>query len=146
MGKYLKGRKKSRAQISMEYILITGFSLLIAMPLVIIFFSNSAAFNENIVNSQTKTVLDEMMDAAQAVHYLGEPSQKTIAVYFPQYIQEVKFGDGYMGFVVLQRGMLQTHYKYASINFTGNLTTYAGLHRIKVLAVNNTVQFSSANS
>ncbi|GIU69874.1 MAG: hypothetical protein KatS3mg002_1110 [Candidatus Woesearchaeota archaeon] len=67
---------KRRSQISMEYILITAFSLLVAMPLVILFFNYSQNYNNELSLSQTNKVMDEILNSAETVYYLGEPSQK----------------------------------------------------------------------
>jgi uncharacterized protein (UPF0333 family) len=134
--------KHSRAQVSMEYILIISFSLLLAMPLVIIFLYNSSAFNTSVVNSQSGKVLQEIVGAAETVHYLGEPSQKIVSVYFPKSVQQVIFSDKYVAMVMNETGSTHYIYKYSNINFTGNITTYPGLHVLKIAAVNNTVSIT----
>lgn len=136
--------KNSRAQVSMEYILIISFSLLLAMPLAIIFLYNTSAFNTGVVNSQAGKVMQEIIGAAETVHYLGEPSQKVISVYFPKNVQRVIFSDKYIAMVMNETGTAHYVYKHSNINFTGNVTTYPGLHLIKITAVNNTVSITPA--
>lgn len=134
-----------KAQVSMEYILIISFSLLLAMPLAVIFLYNSSAFNTNVVNSQAGKVLQEIVGAAETVHYLGEPSQKVISVYFPKNVKSVIFAHKYVAMVLDDGGISHYVYKHSNINFTGNISVYPGLHLLKITAVNNTVSVVPAS-
>lgn len=128
-----------KSQISMEYILVTAFSLLIAIPLVLLFFQQSQSFNDEVSVQQANKVLDEILVASKTVYYLGEPSQKTINVYFPQYISGAEFGYGYLSLEINTSLSSYRIYRYAAINFTGNITTTPGLHVLRILAENNSV-------
>jgi len=129
----------------MEYILITAFSLLVAIPLVIIFFQYNRSYNNEITMNQANKVMDEIFNAAETVHYLGEPSQKTITVYFPNNIQEINFTDGYFTFTLNAGSYSYTIYRASEINFTGNISTSYGLHTFKIAAINNTVNIATTS-
>lgn len=135
----------NRSQVSMEYILITAFSLLVAIPLVILFFHYSQTYNSNMGLNQANKVMDEIFNAAQTVHYLGEPSQKTITVYFPKDIQKIQFENTYFSFTIGNDDKSFTLYRSANINFTGSLSTSPGLHTIRIRAVNNTINIGSGS-
>ena len=126
-------------QISMEYILITGFSLLIAIPLVLVFFQQSREFNDEITVQQANKVLDEMLVASKTVYYLGEPSQKTVNVYFPQFVNSAEFRDGYFALEIHSGSFTYKLYRNAPINFAGNISTTPGLHVLRIWAENNSV-------
>jgi len=123
----------------MEYILITAFSLLVAIPLIVLFFQYSQKYNDEVTLNQANKVMDEILNAAETVYYLGEPSQKTITVYFPKDIKEVLFNYGYFSFTVYRGDNIYTIYRTSHINFTGNITTTPGAKNLKIRAVNNTV-------
>ncbi len=153
--KYIRGllygsemlkRSLKKSQVSMEYILITAFSLLIVMPMVILFFQYSQAYNEDVNINQANKVMDEILNAAETVHYLGEPSQKTISVYFPKNIETIVLSDGYFAFTINPGERPFTMYRTAEINFTGDISTSAGLHTLRIRAVNNTVNIGSPSS
>ncbi|MGV8150655.1 MAG: hypothetical protein ACP5NV_02925 [Candidatus Woesearchaeota archaeon] len=133
---------QKKAQISMEYILITAFSLLVAIPLAILFFQYSQSYNDDVTLNQADKVMDEILNAAQTVRYLGEPSQKTITVYLPKGISGISFNDGYF-YMTLDRGGTPVNiYRTASINFTGNISATYGLYKLKIKSVNQTVDVS----
>ena len=134
---------RKKAQISMEYILITAFSLLVAIPLAILFFQYGQNYNEDVTLNQADKVMDEILNAAQTVKYLGEPSQKTITVYFPKDISEVVFTNGYFYMTLNSENTPMTIYRTAPINFTGNVSTSYGLHKLRIRSVNQTVDISS---
>jgi uncharacterized protein (UPF0333 family) len=137
---------KTRAQVSMEYILITAFSLLVVMPLIVLFFQYSQIYNSDITANQANKIMDEMLNSAETVHYLGEPSQKTLSLYFPNNIQEITFADGYFSMKIDSGTRAYTLYRTAEINFTGNISTSYGVHVIKIHAVNNTINIVPASS
>ncbi|MEM4638125.1 MAG: hypothetical protein QXK76_03845 [Candidatus Woesearchaeota archaeon] len=129
-----------KSQISMEYVLIIAFSLLIAIPLTIIFFQYSQTYNDDVVLSQVNSVMDTILASAEEIYYLGEPSQKTITVYLPESVEEITFSNGYFSFKMNSGGNTYTLYRSANINFTGNMSRVAGARKITIKAVNNTVQ------
>lgn len=69
-----------KGQISSEYLLITGFILVIV---TIIFSYSFISNNQNIAISQANTALDKMANAADLVYALGPENTKFIDVVFP---------------------------------------------------------------
>lgn len=134
-----------KAQVSMEYILITAFSLLVAIPLIVLFFQYSQTYNNEVTLNQANKVMDEILNAAETVYYLGEPSQKTITVYFPKDVQQVILEQGYFSFTINNGGNTYTLYRAAQINFTGNISSNAGAKNLKVRAVNNTITITGVS-
>jgi uncharacterized protein (UPF0333 family) len=141
-----KRKERTRAQVSMEYILITAFSLLVVMPLIVLFFQYSQTYNDDITANQANKIMDELLNAAQTIHYLGEPSQKTLSLYFPNNIDQITFADGYFSMKIDSGSHEYDLYRAAAINFTGNLSTSYGVHVIRVRAVNNTINIRAASA
>jgi uncharacterized protein (UPF0333 family) len=133
----------NKSQVSMEYIMIAAFSLMVAIPLVVLFFTSSRDYNEEVAISQANKVVDEIMSASKQVYYLGEPSKKTITVYFPQSIHGINItdinGKGIIDFYMRPAGTIVTVRRTAVFNISGNLSTYPGTHVITIKAENNTI-------
>lgn len=70
-----------KAQVSTEYLLITGFILVIV---TIIFTYSFVSSNQNIKASQASNALDRMANAADLVYALGPENTKYIEVAFPR--------------------------------------------------------------
>src|SRR4030043_750560 len=79
-----------RAQISLEFLIVVGFALLMTFPLVIIFYQQSNNINTEVTSSQADKVASEIRDAADEVYYLGSPSKKTITVFLPENVKGVR--------------------------------------------------------
>ena len=70
----MNGTKKE-AQISIEYLMIMGFVTVITIPLIIIYFTFTQESGDEIKSTQILQISKKIIDAAESVYYLGEPSQ-----------------------------------------------------------------------
>ncbi len=78
---------KEKAQVATEYLLITGFILIIV---TIIFSYVYISNNQNIKISQANTSLDKMINAADIVYALGPGNVQYVKVIFPQGIRSIQ--------------------------------------------------------
>ena len=65
---------KKRAQAAMEYLLVGSLITLIIIPTIYVFYSYSKSSNKEIEQSQLNKVGTDMVDVAEQVYFLGEPS------------------------------------------------------------------------
>ncbi len=138
----MKKRGKSKAQISMEFLLVIGFAFLMTIPLIVIFYQQSESLTTDITASQIDKVASEIRDAADEVYYLGPPSKKTITVYFPEGIKQVNITNNTITFVVSSSGGNFDLVKWAATNLTGTLKTHKGIHQVTVEAQNTAVDIN----
>ena len=73
---------KTKAQISMEYMMIIGFVTLITVPMVIVYYTQTEDITEQMAASQADAILRKVVDSAEMVYYLFN---------FPALILESKF-------------------------------------------------------
>ena len=73
-----------RAQVSIEYLLITGFSLALIAPLLVLFASQSDHVQTQFQQSQAQQAAQAIADSAQRVYYAGPPSKETFSVRVPE--------------------------------------------------------------
>jgi uncharacterized protein (UPF0333 family) len=126
----------SGAQVSIEFLLIFGFALLLSLPLVFIFFKQGESVNSEITNSQVDRIASEVRDAADEVYYLGKPSRKTITVNMPGSVDAVTFaGNAIIFNVTTQMGRYEV-VKWSAANFSASSTIAAksGIRHIVVEA------------
>ena len=76
-----------RAQVSVEYLLITGFSLLLLAPLLVLFADQQASVNDQFQQSQAQLAADTIIQSATRVYYSGPPSKETFNVRIPQGVE-----------------------------------------------------------
>lgn len=75
---------KKRAQAAIEYLLVGAMVTLIILPTMYIFYAYSQRSNEEIRQSQLSKVGTDIVDVAEQVYYLGEPSKVTIDEVMPE--------------------------------------------------------------
>jgi uncharacterized protein (UPF0333 family) len=133
---------KKKSQLSIEYVLIMGFSLLMLMPLMTIFIYNNNSFNEDVAIRECGKALSSIITTSETVQYLGEPTQKTIRVYLPNNIINTTFNNRQASITLLLNGKAQEIIKSSNINMTGNITIHQGIHTLRIRAINNTVMIT----
>jgi len=124
----------SRGQVSIEYLLITAFAFFFILPIIIVFYTQSHNLNEEITDSQIDKIASEIVDAANEVFYLGEPSKKTLVVYMPQRVKSITLIENRIEFNVSSRAGVYQIVKWSVTNITGTLPTFSGIHRIEIEA------------
>lgn len=129
-------------QVSLEYLLITGFAFMFSIPMIIVFYSQSHQLNEDVTASQADRIASEIVEAADEVYYLGEPSKKTIRVYMPQGVESVTTnGKDFIIRVQSSAGEYEV-VKSSAANLSGSLGTFSGIHVVEVEARLNDVLIS----
>ncbi len=133
----------SKAQVSVEYAMIMGFIVLITIPLIMIYYDNVASSNEEIVSRQVNQISQKIVDAAETVYYLGEPSQTTLKVHIPAGVTEVTIGQKKeIIFRIRATTGISDIVQVSSVNITGSLPSTQGIYRITLKAQENEVLVS----
>lgn len=135
--------RRSKAQISVEYAIIMGFVAVISVPLIIIYYDYTAASNEEIVSRQILNIAQKVVDAAESVYYLGEPSQTTLKVHIPNQVTESTIEqERELVFKIKTKTGITDIVQVSSVNITGSLPTTQGIHYITVKAERGKVSVS----
>jgi hypothetical protein len=86
----MKRRNKSRAQVSVEYLMIVGFAFMILIPAIYLFFSSSQKASEQITNSRLNSIGQDIMVASDQMYYAGGNSKITLNVDMPAGVNDVE--------------------------------------------------------
>ena len=79
----------SRAQASMEYILIISLSLAILIPTSILFYNYSQASNEGVIRSQINKIGNTMQINGEQIYGLADGSMVTIEMNIPKNVNQI---------------------------------------------------------
>lgn len=79
----MKKRGKRQAQASMEYLMVVGLVFVIIVPMVYVFYSYSIEMSEQVILSKVEKIAGDIVNAAEEVFYLGEPSKTTVKFDMP---------------------------------------------------------------
>ena len=137
----------SKGQASMEYLMIIGFTLVLVIPLLLVFNSTWRDQQGDLAVSQMSNVADEIIQAANEVNALGESSQKILNVYFPENVHGLHVIDNTPPFdtykilaVNISLGEQNTYILRSGepqleiLGFENNDDAYPGQHRIRIWA------------
>lgn len=129
-------RGNSKAQSSLEFLMIMGVAMMMILPLVAVFFQQSENLNTEITESQADKVASEIRDAADEVFYLGAPSKKTISVYMPDNVVLASIADNRIILTIDAASGDYELVKWCAANFTATSTLddHPGIHVISVEA------------
>ena len=134
---------KKEAQVSVEYMFLIGFATVIIIPLIIIYQSFIQESRDEIASVQIQQVAKEVIDAAESVYYLGEPSQTTLKVNIPDSIVLADLSAGYeVVFKIKTKSGQSDIVQSSSINITGSLPVIKGTYTVTVKAISDYVNVS----
>ena len=132
----------SRAQASSEYIIIVGFVVGITIPLMLVYFTFANNVNNQIISAQLEQIAQSIIDSADTVYFLGEPSQTTLKVYLPTGIKSVQIINKAINYKIMTSNGINDIVYVSSADLTGLLPISAGVHFITVKAEAGGVKFS----
>jgi len=134
---------KKRSQISVEYMMIIGFVTLITVPLILIYHSFMQDSRDDINSVQVQQIAQKIVDAAESVYYLGEPSQTTLSVNIPDSIILVNLTAGYeIVFKIKTSSGAADIVQSSSVNITGSLPINKSAYAIILTAKSDHVKVS----
>ena len=133
---------KKKSQISVEYMMIIGFVTLITIPLILIYHSFMQDSGDEIRSVQVKQVAQKIVDTAESVYYLGEPSQTTVKLNIPSNVILTNLSNNELVFKIKTRSGTSDIVQSSSVNISGALPTREGTYTLTIQAKSNYVQIS----
>ncbi len=121
-----------KAQISMEYVVIVGFVAVLVIPMLLVFYTYANQTEDEIVSNQVMKIGNTIIDSAEAMYYLGEPSRTKIKAYFPKNIRNITIGNNEIVFYVNTKNGLDQVVLYTPIPVQGSLNHHQGYHIILI--------------
>jgi len=124
--------REKNAQVSMEYVIIIGFIMLITIPLIVIFYEHTSNTSYQVITSQVDKIAKKVVDSAESVYYLGEPSKTRIKVYMPENVEQVVIHDKEIVFKVKTGSGLTDISQISSVNISGDIAITPGIRYINI--------------
>jgi len=136
-------KRGGKAQVSIEFITVFGFVLMMTIPLVTIFFDQSEGVKDRIAENQLRNIAIKMADKAETMYYLGEPSKTTLKAYFPERIEEVQIIQRTIIFKYRRASSSISPVSYTSqVNISGTISTEPGIHYLVIQATGDEVSIT----
>jgi len=138
--------KKERSQVSLEYMIIVGFSLLLIMPVLVIYSMHKQDISDEISYNQARDIARMIADGAETVYFIGEKSCTTVRVSMPSNIESIGLSGNEVIIGLRQKSTIVEAVAYSSVNVTGNVTARPGLQDIQVVSGPKGVVIASGSS
>ena len=132
-----------KSQVSVEYLLIIGFTTLMTIPLLLIYYSYSNESKDYVASAQALQIARNIVDASESVFYLGKPSQTTLKLNFPENIYSTNLSSREVVFKIKTANGISDIVQVSSVNISGSLPTSPGIHIITIKADDGYVQITS---
>ena len=134
-----------KSQISMEYMMVVGFSLLMVIPIISIYGMERVNMRQEVNIKQAQNIANKLADSAETVYYLGKPTKTTLKVYMPEDIESVTINGRTILFKMrYSKEITDVPPPLLSINVTGNLSIKPGIQYIEVAADDNGANITTA--
>lgn len=131
-----------KAQISVEYLITIGFVTVALVPLILVYYTYTIDSNDEVVSTQLDKLAKEIVDAAEQVYFLGEPSLTTINLYVPGDVESVSLANFEIAFnISTSRGVTEV-YQSSQVNISGDLPTKKGVYTLTIRALDGYVNIS----
>ncbi len=134
---------RKKAQVSMEYMMVVGFSLLMIMPIIAIYGMERQSINNQVNAKQAGNIAKKIVDSAETVYYLGKPAKTTLKVYMPSNVERIEINNREIVFKVRVGKLLTDIVGTSQVNMTGNLSTGQGIQYIDIAADNYVVNITN---
>jgi uncharacterized protein (UPF0333 family) len=132
-------KMQKRGQLSIEYLMIIGFSLFIITILMLVYSQQTTQQGSEIAFTQVNKVGKKIVDTAQEIFYRGADSRKTIQIYMPANVKNsTVFSNAIVFAVETNQGISELDYP-SSVQLQGDLPESQGVKYITVVAKSNFV-------
>lgn len=134
MKKKGKGKSREQGQASTEYLMITGFVLMLIMLAIYLIYNYAQHSSENIDKAQLDRLGREIVSTAEKVYYMGSPSRMLLEARMPKNVRNVSVIQNWpVGLNVLifnisiaESGTVQTFAYSSAVNINGTFTAAMG--------------------
>jgi len=123
-----------KAQSSMEYLIIVGFTVFLAIGMLAIFNFYSRQVNDTVNLNQLDRLAKDIIDSSESMFYHGPPSKTTIKANMPAGVNSITIGPNEISFNV-KSGSGPTDINYqSSVPLSGQISLTVGLKFIEIEA------------
>ena len=134
---------KKSGQIAIEYMIMVGFVLAIILPLIILFYTESDNISVQVRSQQLRSIGERIVDKAESVYYLGEPTRITIKIRMPGGVQNVTLVNRALIFRIQSKLGQNDIVVPSDVNLTGYMPTSSGIKYISIESKGNYVFINS---
>jgi len=135
----------AKGQVSMEFIILLGFILLLTGPLILVYYTYSSDTEYDISQSQAFSIANKIVDNAESTYYQGEPAKTTIKVRMPKNVKNISVNRNDLTIVLHHKGNDIDVVATSKVNLTGSFGFSEGIKYISIRSLGNEVIIEDGN-
>lgn len=132
-------KKLNKAQVSMEYLMITGIILLALIP---VFYYAVSATTQTIKINQASEAVTKIRETADTLYIFGSGSQDTIKINLPGGVKNITFSGKDINLKLEIFKKVSDISEKSKGNITGSINNKRGIQYITLKNANNVIQIS----
>lgn len=130
--------KKNKAQVGIEYLIVTSFILFVIIGIMGLGFYYLNNFSDSIVSARVNNLGFKITNTAEKVSYAGEPSKATINIQIPKQVKNIEIIENSVVFdVQLSNGVARIAY-FSNIDIEGSINIQ-GSRKLQFVAQENNI-------
>ncbi|MFH1591716.1 MAG: hypothetical protein ABIC95_07385 [archaeon] len=133
---------RGKAQVSMEYMVVIGFSLMLLIPILIAFYMQTNDLADSVNMNIARDATQEIIEHAELVYYLGSPSMIELQIRVPEKINNISLIGRQVTFEVDTQAGLTDVFSIGTVNLTGDILPHSGKRTLRLQATGNTVNIT----
>ena len=135
---------KSKAQVSVEYLIIIGISFAILIPGGYFFYNYSQSSNDATIRTQIIQIGNSMLTSAESIYGLADGSLVTIDLHYPKNIRDVYILDDSELVIKYELGSgMNEAVFFSKVKLSGNYTYPAKIACASLPCVNSSITNST---
>ena len=133
---------QKRGQVSLEYLMLVAFVLIILLPAIVLGYDALAKNRDAIAVRQAEQAAASIVQEAEIVYYLGPPSKSTVRVNIPGQVFDAVVHDHEVVYRIRTQNGIDDVAIFSRVNLTGNVPETQGEHLLTVQATGTSVEIS----
>ena len=134
-----------KGQSAIEYFTIVGIGLLIATPFIVLVQEDVISLQTDSADARFSASLDEMVNAVERSHALGEPASTSFTLNVPGGIESSTIESNFVIFTQNRTGQPSNVTRMMDADISGNLPVDEGSYQGEAEAWNGQVNISFEN-
>ena len=134
--------KGKKGQISVEYMIVVGFIVLLVLTVLGAALLYSSQINDSIEERQIEQFATKVVSSAESVKYAGEPSRSTISAYLPSNVKDIQIiGKEIVIDFTLSSGFNRVSY-LSKVAMNGTISPGSGIKNIRIVALEDSANIT----
>jgi len=138
--------KNRKSQISIEYVIIVGFTTFILIGVLSLALIYSGTIKDRIKLVQVNNFANKILSTSESVFYYGEPSKATVSVVLPKGVINITILGNTLYIETQTSSGIEKNGFVSNVPITGDITTSPGIKKLVFTAEETSVSISKLSS